>query len=67
MMVTMGMPAPLYRWYFGAHSLKSFERNILAFVGIKPVHATLIGLVERSLPKRERWLRRMRRLGAKAR
>ena len=27
--VTMGMPAWVYRWYFRAHSLKSLERNIL--------------------------------------
>lgn len=44
--VTMGMPALVYRWYFRAHSLKSLERNILAFCGIAPVRATLIGMVE---------------------
>ncbi|HZP88847.1 MAG TPA: NAD(P)H-dependent oxidoreductase, partial [Burkholderiales bacterium] len=27
--VTMGMPALIYRWYFRAHSIKSLERNIL--------------------------------------
>lgn len=31
--VTMGMPAAIYRWYFQAHSIKSLERNILGFVG----------------------------------
>jgi len=36
--VTMGMPALVYRWYFRAHSLKSLERNILGFVGIAPVN-----------------------------
>lgn len=25
--VTMGMPVFLYRWYFGAHSLKSLKRG----------------------------------------
>jgi putative NADPH-quinone reductase len=30
--VTMGMPAFFYRWYFGAHSLKSLQRNILPFL-----------------------------------
>jgi len=44
--VTMGMPAMAYRWFFFAHSLKNLERNILNFVGIKPVRNTLIGLVE---------------------
>ncbi len=43
--VTMGMPAFFYRWFFGAHSLKSLERNILKFVGIKPIRETLIGMV----------------------
>lgn len=43
--VTMGMPAMLYRWYFLAHSVRSLERNILGFVGIKPVKETLIGMV----------------------
>ncbi len=45
--VTMGMPAVVYRWYFGAHSIKSLERNILGFVGISPVHETLVGLVDK--------------------
>ena len=43
----MGMPATLYRWYFRAHSIKSLERNILGFVGIGPIHETLVGMVER--------------------
>ncbi len=42
--VTMGMPALMYRWYFRAHSVKSLKRNILRFVGIAPVHETLIGM-----------------------
>jgi putative NADPH-quinone reductase len=65
--VTMGMPAAFYRWYFGAHSLKSLRRNILSFVGFKPVRTTLIGLVEGKSPKRrQRWLAKLRALGAAA-
>lgn len=65
--VTMGMPAFLYRWYFLAHSLRSLERNILKFCGIKPVGETIFGLVGSASPaRREKWLRRMRTLGAKA-
>lgn len=64
--VTMGMPAFMYRWYFGAHSLKSLERNILKFCGVSPVRETLIGMVENmSRPSYERWLERMRALGRK--
>jgi putative NADPH-quinone reductase len=43
--VTMGMPAMLYRLYFRAHSIKSLKRNILRFIGIRPVRETLIGMV----------------------
>jgi putative NADPH-quinone reductase len=62
--VTMGMPALVYRWYFGAHSLKSLQRNILTFVGIRPVRTTLIGMVE-SLGEngRAKWLAQLQRLG----
>jgi putative NADPH-quinone reductase len=64
--VTMGMPATIYRWYFGAHSLKSLERNILGFVGIAPIRASIIGMVEHPDPrKRENWLRKLEELGRK--
>ena len=65
--ITMGMPAPIYRWYFGAHSLRSLQRNILKFVGFKRISATLIGNVA-SLSKAERtqWLENLRALGREA-
>ena len=67
LIVTMGMPALVYRYYFRAHSVKSLERNVLGFVGIAPVHETLIGMVERTQDKeRERWLGRLRELGRNA-
>lgn len=65
--VTMGMPASVYRWYFGAHGLKNLERNILKFVGIRPVRVSLIGMVEQSDSIRRAWLERMQRLGTQAR
>lgn len=62
--VTMGMPALAYRWWFGAHSLKAFERNILRFVGIAPVRESLFGMVEAAgEAKRATWLATMRRHG----
>ena len=42
--VTMGMPALVYRWYFRAYSLKSLQPNLLGMVGVAPVHVTLIGM-----------------------
>jgi len=66
--VTMGMPAFFYRWYFRAHSLKSLERNVLKFCGIKPVRETLFGMVETaSDARRGRWLQTMRDLGTRGR
>jgi putative NADPH-quinone reductase len=64
--VTMGMPAFVYRWYFCAHSLKSLERNILRFVGFGPIRTSVVGSVEASAKKRERWLDRIRRYGRAA-
>lgn len=62
--ITMGMPALVYRWYFRAHSLKSLERNILGMSGIKPISENLIGLVGAlDEPGAERWLEKLRRLG----
>lgn len=61
--VTMGMPAFAYRWYFRAHSLKNLERNILKLCGIDPVRATLIGMVEGSDRHRKKALAKLRRLG----
>lgn len=62
--VTMGMPAFVYRWYFRAHGLKSLKRNILRFCGFGPIGESLIGRVEApSGAGRERWLAKMDALG----
>jgi putative NADPH-quinone reductase len=62
--VTMGMPALVYRAFYRAHSVKALERNILGFVGIGPIHESLIGNVEGPAAGRERWLKKLRDLGA---
>jgi putative NADPH-quinone reductase len=64
--VTMGMPALVYRWFFRAHSLKSLERNILGFCGIGPIRESLVGAVESSGAALQRWLTKMRSLGRQA-
>lgn len=64
--VTMGMPALVYRYLYRAHSVRSLERNVLGFVGIGPVHETLIGSVEGLGDTGvARWLGKLRALGAK--
>lgn len=65
--VTMGMPALVYRWYFRAHSLKSLERNILGFVGFAPISETLVGSVDK-LGEADvaQWEGSLRKLGQRA-
>jgi putative NADPH-quinone reductase len=65
--VTMGMPTIVYRWYFRASGVRSLERNILSFVGIDPVRETLIGGVDRlGADGVAEWKARLDRLGAQA-
>ena len=65
--ITMGMAAPMYRWYFRAHSLRSLQRNILKFVGFRSIRSTLIGNVaDLSNARRMQWLENLRALGRAA-
>ena len=62
--VTMGMPALAYRWYFRAHGVRGLERSILGFAGMQPIRETLLGGIgAASAEKRRRWLDRMRDCG----
>jgi len=64
--VTMGMPSLVYRWFYGAHSLRNLKRNILSFCGVSPIKDTLIGSVDNlTESERERWLQTMNTLGKK--
>ncbi|MDP2870335.1 NAD(P)H-dependent oxidoreductase [Methyloversatilis sp.] len=68
LVVTMGMPALMFRWIYLAHGVKSFERNALNFVGIRPVRTTLVGSVDSmNDAARARWHAQMRGLGRAAR
>ena len=65
--VTMGMPALAYRWFYRAHSVKSLERNLLGFVGFAPVNETLIGSVDGlGAAGVARWQAKLRKLGRDA-
>ena len=62
------MPALVYRHFFRAHSVKSLERNVLGFVGIAPVHETLIGMVDKlDAPAVQKWLDKLREHGPQGR
>ncbi len=67
LIVTMGMPAFLYRLYFLSHGVAGLRRSILRFVGFKPVRTTLFGLVTAAkADKRRNWLAQVRALGREA-
>ena len=59
--MTMAMPVSIYRFWYGGHALKLLRRNILEFIGIKPVRHTLLGMVTTTRPQvRDRWINRFR-------
>ena len=63
--VTMGMPAFIYRTIFFAHSLKALKSGILMLVGFGPVRDTVFGGVE-TRSDRARLLKRVAAMGARA-
>lgn len=65
--VTMGMPSLIYRWYFLAHGVMGLERSILRFAGFSPVRHTFFGMVgSASDERRKSWLEAARDLGLRA-
>lgn len=65
--VTMGMPASFYRFWYLGHGVAGMRRNILNFVGISPVRETLFGMVEGAGDtKRRKWISAMHALGKRA-
>jgi putative NADPH-quinone reductase len=64
LVVTMGMPALIYRYYFRAHGVRGLERSILRLSGVAPVRETLFGMVDAAGDvKRRWWLDRMKEYG----
>ncbi len=64
LVVTMGMPAAIYRWVYLAHGVRCIDRGILGFAGMKPVRHTYFGRVDAVEPdQRQRWILLMRRMG----
>jgi putative NADPH-quinone reductase len=58
--VTMKMPAFIYRWYFRPKP----EKTTLGLAGVGPIRDSLIGRVDsRNSAPRRQWLTRMRELG----
>lgn len=62
--VTMGMPAIAFTWFFRAHGVKALTRNILGFVGFGPIRTTYVGGVGELTPTvARRWKARLAALG----
>ncbi|MDX2156193.1 MAG: NAD(P)H-dependent oxidoreductase [Hyphomicrobiaceae bacterium] len=62
--MTMGMPGLVYRWWYGAHALKMLKRNILEFVGVSPVRSTVLGMIGTvKADQRQAWLQEVGELG----
>jgi putative NADPH-quinone reductase len=62
--VTMGMPAFVYRMMFGGFGIRAFARGILRISGVRPVRLTYFGGIELSERHRDRCLAKVRRMGA---
>jgi putative NADPH-quinone reductase len=64
LVVTMGMPAMIYRSYFRAHGVRGLERSVLGFAGMRPIRESLLGMVDAaSDARRQRWLAQMNQFG----
>jgi putative NADPH-quinone reductase len=65
--LTMGMPSLVYRWYYGAHSLQLLKRNILRFVGVGTIRSTIYGMIDTVTPaRRGDWLAEVEAMGRRA-
>lgn len=65
--VTMGMPAFVYRWFYLAHGVRGVNRSLLRFCGIRPIRTTYIGAVEAKNFAGANWIAKLRALGGGAR
>ena len=65
--VTMQMPALVFRFFAGARAAKTFSKQILAWTGMKPVRRTYFGMVEHvGDAKRKSWLDEVNQMGRRA-
>lgn len=64
LIVTMGMPAFIYRWMFQSNGVKNIMKGVLGFGGIGPIRLTLFGAIEAGSPATHKSLLvRVRALG----
>jgi len=57
LIVTMGMPTPLFRFVLGGHGLGALEKGLFLVTGVTPVRRTLLGgALEANAERRAQWL-----------
>jgi len=63
LVVTMGMPALVFRGVFGAFGVRSVERGLLWICGVSPIRRVVLGGVDGPEERRAKWLRELKALG----
>lgn len=57
LIVTMGMPTPVFRFLLGGHGLAGLEKGLFLVTGVNPVRHTLFGDAQADAPQtKARWL-----------
>lgn len=65
---TLDQPAWFYKWFNGSPSHNAMKKLTMHFVGVKKVRITAIGPLRLSKPEfREKWLKKVEKLGAENR
>lgn len=64
LIVTMGMPTPVFRFVLGGHGLAGLEKGLFLVTGVSPVRRTLLGGAQAHDPgQKARWLAEAEALG----
>lgn len=64
LIVTMGMPVPVFSLVLGGHGLDGLEKGLLMMTGVNPVRRTLLGGAQNDDPARKaQWLAKAEELG----
>jgi putative NADPH-quinone reductase len=64
LIVTMGMPTPLFRFVLGGHGVAGLEKGLFLVTGVSPVRRTLLGGAQAHDPtQKAKWLAEVEALG----
>lgn len=64
LLVTMGVPAPAFRFLLGGHGVRSLERGLFWVAGVDPIRHSLFGRAHAASPaQRAAWLKQANALG----